>query len=589
MKTTSLVVAGAILGLSMGLLPGCAGSAEPGAKAPEAKPAEPKPAPATAPAAAPVPAPAPVPAKPAPSAAAPATTPAPGVRSTTIAELRATPAPRPEQVVIAAEPGVAKPPFAFSAEDEALLDAVQRGAFNFLWTAVTPGSGMVVDRTSALAKNFVSNAGVGFQLSALVIGVERGWITRAQGEERALSILRTLVNNPTNRHFGMLYHYLDGTTGGQPSESWEHAVSTVDAALFYAGSLPAGMYFGGEVRQLADRLFAEADWSKFYITSLDAPMAKGRKMEPYDLNKFTLAWKPTDKLQPNGPGSFIPYFWLDSGGEHKLVAFMAASAPRPEHRVGPEAYYNLRRPVGVHTGAGGEIGPMVYLPYSGSTFIQFFAHCWIDYGAMGVDDPSRFGIARRARVDWWENSRRHTLMHRAYARENPKGLPSLGENAWGLSASDFPGGYHVPGVIPSHVRLTGEEPNFDFATEDVRTEPGDGTIAPYGAGGCIMFDPAAAVAAMRHYKSLKAEDGSPLVWRDPASGGFGFMDAYNEKGKDGKPWVGQDCLAIDQGPLILAIENARTGLIWNLFHSHPAIKDGMGRLGLSRQGRDRAK
>jgi len=498
-----------------------------------------------------------------------------GPAPTPLARLRETPPPAPEQVVISSPPGVPRPPFVFSAEDERFLTEVQHGAFNFLWDAVAEKSGMVVDRTSAKARNFVSVGGVGFQLSALCIGVERGFITKDQGRERALSILRTLRDNPTNRKFGLMYHYLDGSTGGQPKDSWEYCAGTIDAALFYAGAISAGMYFGGEVRQIADELYDQCDWSQFYLTDASKPMREARAIPPQDLNKFSLGWVPKDKAKPQGEGGFIPYFWTDSGSEHRLVAFLAVCAPMAEHRTPPQTYYNLRRIVGAY----GDIGPMVYLPYSGATFIHFFSNCWIDYGAIGVDDPSAFGIARRARVDWWENSRRHVEMHRRFAYDNPKRLPTLGVDAWGLTASDVKGGYAVPGINPTHILLAGERANLDYATEDVRIEPGDGTIAPYGSGSCIMFEPKAAVASMRYYHSLKGPDGSPLVWRDPQSGGYGFMDAFNL----GNGWVGKDCLAIDQGPLIIAIENARTGLIWNLFHSHPAIQAGMKRMGLQRQ------
>ena len=106
---------------------------------------------------------------------------------------------------------------------------------------------------------------------------------------------------------------------------------------------------------------------------------------------------------------------------------------------------------------------------------------------------------------------------------------------------------------------------------------GDGTLAPYAAGSSIMFDPARAVAALRHYHDLKAPDGSPLVWNDPAiNNGFGFRDAFNA----GTGWVARDFVSIDQGPLILAIENARTGLLWRVFHEHPIVRAGVERLRL---------
>ena len=110
----------------------------------------------------------------------------------------------------------------------------------------------------------------------------------------------------------------------------------------------------------------------------------------------------------------------------------------------PALYYRLRRQLGAH----GDTGPMVWFPWSGALFTNFFAHCWIDYAGMGPDTPRAFGIANRSSVDWWENSRRAVRLHRLKAIENPKKVPTLGVNAWGLTASDYAGGYAVPGVFP---------------------------------------------------------------------------------------------------------------------------------------------
>jgi hypothetical protein len=219
--------------------------------------------------------------------------------------------------------------------------------------------------------------------------------------------------------------------------------------------------------------------------------------------------------------------------------------------------------------------------FRGALFTSFFANCWIDYASMGADDPGARGAGQRASVDWWENSRRAVLMHRAYAIRNPRGLSTLGADAWGLTASDCAKGYAVPGIFPRPLNMRGARPEFDFSTFKAKDSPGDGTLAPYGAGCAVMFEPALAVRALRHYQSLRGPDGSPLVWREPRTddtGWYGFKDAFNE----GTGWAATDYVAIDQGPLLLAIENARSGLVWRLFHEHPWVRDGMGRLGLTR-------
>ncbi len=459
--------------------------------------------------------------------------------------------------------GAAKPPFRFSPEDERLLDDVQRGAFRYFWEAASPDTGMVYDRSS---KTVVSIAGVGFQLSALPIGVERGWVTRREAHERALLILRTLSGGQNNRKAGLFYHYLDPRTAEPSRQGYEVTVSTIDSALLLAGVITASSYFGGPVQELGDRLVSDADWSFFILRQGD---------KPFELGFVSLGFKPDDPAKPAGPGGLLPYVWADAGDEHRLVTLLGVCAPVAAHRLDPDLYYRLRRPLGAYAGSG----PFVWLPWSGALFTYFFAHCWIDYAAIGADNPAAFGVAHRARVDWWENSRRAVQMHRRKAVENPEKVPTLGENAWGLSASDAPGGYAVPGLFPDPLPMPGAVPQFDYSTVVLKDDYGDGTVAPYAAGSAIMFDPGGALAALRYYQGLSESEGKPLVWRDPRKEGasYGFLDSFNL----GKRWVASDYVAIDQGPLLLAIENARTGLIWRLFHRYPAVRAGMDRLGLA--------
>jgi len=473
----------------------------------------------------------------------------------------------PAEVVIAPEAGTPMPPFAFSAEDEALLDEVQRQSFRYLWEWVSPQTGMVYDRSSS---RVVSVAGVGFQLSAIPIGVERGWITEEEGRARCVQILRALLDQPLNRKAGLFYHFINDTDAGPVRVGTELVVSTVDSALLFAGAITAGAYFEGEVAELADRMFADADWTAFVLRGTGTA-SDGR---------VSLGWRPDRDDAPTGSGLLLPYVWLDSGDEHRLVAFLAACAPDPEHRLDAEHYYSLRRALGDYA----DLGPIVWFPYSGALFTAFFAHCWIDYAAMGPDDPSAFGVERRARVDWWENSRRLTRLHQLKAEENPAGVPTLGTNAWGLTASDVREGYGVPGVFPDPLPMVGTRADADFSRLKPGDNLGDGTIAPYGAGSAVMFDPARSVAALRHYRALTGGDGAPLVWKGEAAEEFGFRDAFREAvpEADEPAWVAHDYVAIDQGPMTLAIENARSGLIWDLFASHPAVEAGMDRLGLTR-------
>jgi hypothetical protein len=461
--------------------------------------------------------------------------------------------------VVESPPGTLRPPFQFSPDDEAFLDRVQQGAFKFFWEKAHPKTGLIPDRSSATV---ISMAGVGFQLSSLPIGIQRGWITREEGEARALLILRTLAGQTDTRKNGLFYHFLDGETGGLPSSAPEQLVSTIDSALFFCGAIAAGEYFKGEVGAIANRFVEEADWSSFVVGDEGEARAKGF---------ISLGWKPADIKDPTGQGSLLDYAWIDSGDEHRLVTFLALAAPRADHRVPADLYYRLRRQMGSY----GDTGPLCWFPWSGALFVSTFAHCYIDYAAMGPDDPAAMKVARRPRIDWWENARRTARLHQLKCAENPRGLPTLSDKAWGLSASDKQGGYLVAGVFPNALPMGGAIPEIDYPVFKPKDDWGDGTIAPYAAGSAIMFDPKASIAAMRYYAQLKDRNGNPLVWRDPASGGHGFRDAFNL----GTMWAGEDDLAIDQGPLLVAIENARSGLIWRLFASSAIVKEGTERLG----------
>ncbi|MFG0243061.1 MAG: glucoamylase family protein [Phycisphaerales bacterium JB054] len=462
-------------------------------------------------------------------------------------------------VVIAAAEGVSRPPFVFGPADEAMLEEISRAAFGYFWSDVHPETGMVRDRSSA---EVVSVAGVGFQLSALVVGAERGWVSREDAEGRARLILSSLANAPENRRWGLFFHYLDGETGGPSREGYETVVSTIDSALLFAGMATASSYFGGEVAALADAMLEAADWRAFLVVG-----PSGEADDVY----ISLGWKASDGADPGGDGELLPFAWVDAGAEHRLVTFLAVGAQEGRD-LDPRQYYRLRRTLGMVEG----VGPVVWFPWSGALFTSFFSHCWIDYAHMGADDPASLGVERRASVDWWENSRRLALMHRNAAIENPEGFATVGPDSWGVGASDGPTGYHVAHLFPEPMEMPGSIVEVDFPPQRPDDNWMDGTIAPYAAGSCIMFTPAESVAALRHYRSLRGDDGEPLVWRGPEAGGFGFLDAFNLDAG----WVAPDYVAIDQGPLLLGIENARSGLLWRVFHGHPVAARAVSRLGM---------
>ncbi|QOJ00676.1 MAG: hypothetical protein HRU70_09300 [Phycisphaeraceae bacterium] len=466
-------------------------------------------------------------------------------------------------VVIASPQGVSRPPFEFGPEDAGFLDEVQRACVDYFWREADARTGLIPDRTSD--RRVVSVAGVGFQLAAYCIGAERGWLDRAAARDRCELILTSLLGNPKNRKAGLFYHFIESADAGMAGGMPEDVVSTVDSALLFAGVMTASECFGGRVRTLGDELLGAADW-RFFVS--------GDEAKPSERGFVSLGWKPTRVSDPTGDGALLPFYWVDSGDEHRLVAFLGVGASSGAGRLGPEMYYALRRQLGHHAGAGeGDGGLMVFFPWSGAHFTNFFAHCWIDYASMGPDEPSRFGAAHRARVDWWENSRRMTRMHRAKCIENPKRFAGFGPDGWGLTASDIENGYGVPGVFPKAVPMRGARAEFDFSSFTPKDDFGDGTLAPYGAGCSILFEPGLAMSAMRSYRGLTRRDGTPLAWRGVE--GYGFVDGFHA----GTGWSAPDTVAIDHGALVVSIENARSGRVWRWFMGHPIAQRASDALG----------
>jgi hypothetical protein len=452
-----------------------------------------------------------------------------------------------QQVV--AEPAILASPesrsaweYDFSPQDEALLEKIQRGCFQYFWKEVGSPAKLAKDKTT---DTICSIAAVGFQLSALPIAVERQWITRAEGEERAAVILKSLVERQDNKKFGIYLHFLDERTGGLPDFSrtryrYELQASTIDHALFQAGAMTAAVYFGGQVAELADHVVRDANWQAMYDD---------------DGGYLTMGWRASTSRGVDGPGEIRPSFWQWASDEERLVYFLAVGAPTKDHALEPASYYRLKRVVEQHD----DMPPYV-VSWNGSLFTYFFSHCWIDYRRLAADDPARFDGDEPA-VDWFENSRRAVLTHRARCIEVSDDFPTFAENRWGLAPCAFRDHYLVAEVQPN------------LSDKDVWY---DGVVAPYAAGSAIMFAPAESLAALREFAALRGPDGKPLVWRDPEKGGYAFADSFSLD----PPYGHDENLGIDAGPLLVAIENARTGLVWRLFMQHPVAQRAVERLRL---------
>jgi hypothetical protein len=228
---------------------------------------------------------------------------------------------------------------------------------------------------------------------------------------------------------------------------------------------------------------------------------------------------------------FLPYDW---GGYNEAMILYLLALGSPTSPISPEAWTTWTSSYAWQTHYGHAF--VVFPPLFGHQY----SHVWIDF--RGIQDA----YMRDKGLDYFENSRRATLANRAYAIANPLGWADYGEAVWGLTASDIPASYRARGAPPP--------------------ESDDGTITPTAAGGSFAFTPHESLAALRHmYAAYRTH-----IW-----GPYGFKDAFNPSQK----WFAADYLGIDQGPIVLMIENHRTGRIWKVFMQHPAIQRGLARAG----------
>jgi len=399
-------------------------------------------------------------------------------------------------------------------DDEAFLDLVQRTAFDYLWYEANPANGLVKDRSNDLSLSSI--AAVGFGLSALPVGIDRGWISREAGRTRVLTTLEFLWNSPHGHeadatgYKGFYFHFLDMQTGRRAGDA---ELSTIDTALLLAGVLHVQQYFDqddaaeAQIRALADNLYRRVDWPWMQVRS--ARLCHG--------------WTPE--------AGFLRYDW---GGYNEAMILYLLALGSPTLPISPDAWTAWTSSYTWETHFGQAF--VVFPPLFGHQY----SHVWVDF--RGIQDA----YMRDKGLDYFENSRRATLANRAYAIANPLGWVDYGENVWGLTASDIPSSYRARGAPPA--------------------ENDDGTITPTAAGGSFAFTPHESLAALRHiYAAYRTQ-----IW-----GPYGFKDAFNPS----KQWFAADYLGIDQGPIVLMIENYRTGRIWHAFMRHPAIQHSLARAG----------
>ncbi len=416
--------------------------------------------------------------------------------------------------------------------DEDLLDRLQQAAFDYFLHETNPANGLVADTTREGAP--VSIAVVGFALSTYPVAVEHGWITREEAAARIVLALRFFWNSAQGEqadatgYKGFYYHFLDLESG---KRAWASELSLMDTALLLAGVLTVGVYFAEvtqietEIRDLADALYRRTDW----------------QWAQHDRSSVSQGWKPES--------GFLHYGWEGYSEAILLYVLGLASPTYPLPSTSYPAWTSTYQWENIY---GHDV------LYAGPLFVHQFSHAWIDF--RGIRD--RF--MREKRSDYFENSRRATYLQREYARRNPHDFKGYGENCWGFTAGDGPG--------VATVGVDGKDRQcFGYTARGVPHGPDDGTIAPSAAIASLPFEPGIALAAIRHclehYPEIVREGRLPS----------GFNPTL--PGSSSPGWISESQFGLDQGIIVLMIENYRSQLIWKLMRDCSYIKTGLQRAG----------
>jgi hypothetical protein len=421
-------------------------------------------------------------------------------------------------------------PDAIAHSDDQLLERLQSAAFGYFLEHADPVTGLVAD--TSRRDSPASIAVVGFALSCYPIGVERGWIARAEAASRTLKALRFFWNSPQSAdadatgYKGFYYHFLDLQTG---SRVWKCELSLIDSTLLLAGILTAAAYFTApasdetEIRELAEGLYRRIDWQ--WAQNGGNTVAQGWKPE---CGFFNAGWE----------------------GYSEATILYVLGLASPTFALSPRSFGGW-----TSTYQWENIFGYDFL-YAGPLFIHLFSHAWIDF--RGIQDD----FMREKGSDYFENSRRAVSIQREYAARNPHGFIGYGPNFWGISAGDGPGN--------EQLRECGRDRRFfGYTDRGVPFGRDDGTIAPWGMLAALPFSPPSGLTAVRHM----IERHSGVCVGDRMSSGF------NPSLIDQGGWISEGHFGLDQGIVVMMIENHRSGLIWKLMRSCPHVATGLRRAG----------
>ena len=402
--------------------------------------------------------------------------------------------------------------------DSALLDLVQKQTFRYFWDFAHPVSGLARERSNqsfGYGSETVTIGGTGFGVMSVIVATERKWISRDTAARFLLKMVNFLLK--ANSYHGVFPHWMDGSTGKTiPFSRKDDGADLVESSYLFQGLLCVRQYFNGDSR-----------------TERELRNRIGWIWNEVEWNWFTKGgeevlywhWSPNNGWAMNFPvrgfnECLIMYVLAASGGDKYSVspAVYHRGWAQSNHFKNGKEFYGIKLPLGFDYG-----GPL------------FFSH----YSFLGLDPR---GLKDRY-ADYWEQNRNHTLINYEHCVRNPNKFKGYAANCWGLTASDAYNGYdaHSP-------------------TND------KGTISPTAALSAFPYTPDQSMQALKHFYY----DLGDKIWSE-----YGFVDAFNET----QNWYAKSHLAIDQGPIIVMIENYRSGLLWNLFMSCPEIQNGLKKFG----------
>lgn len=391
--------------------------------------------------------------------------------------------------------------------DEALLDKVQQHTLRYFHDFAHPSSGMTRERNTS--QNTVTTGGTGFGLMTLCAGMERKFITRAQGLEQVIRIVTFLES--AQKYHGAFSHWYDGNTGRtQPFSTKDNGADLVETSFLMMGLLTAGEYLAdADLSRRINALYQAVEW-KFFLNDTESLFWHWSPDYGFELNLKLRGWNE----------GLVTYV-LAAGSEKYAVEkeHYINGWTRNGSFVNGNTYHGIRLPLGPD--------------YGGPLFLS-------QYSFLGINP---FGLSDDYIADYSVQCRNHTLVNRAYCIENPNRFPGYSRYSWGLTASDNPTGYSA------------HSPRND-----------KGVITPTAALGSFPYTPEESLEALHFFYYILGD----RLW-----GEYGFKDAFSVKDN----WYASGYIAIDQGPVMIGIENYRSGLLWKNFMKNGHVKRGLNKLG----------